>query len=525
MHKKQEVIIRYYRNGESISKIARELGICRKTVRRYLAHYSDKKETLSIDRVVDEKELISEIVAVPSYDSSNRQKRKLSAELVSVVTKCLEENEKKRNRGQHKQQMKKIDIFEYLRTLGFDISYSSICTLINSLEVCRRERFIKQLYHPGDVCEFDWAEVKLFIKDKLRTYQLAVFTSAYGNYRYAYLFPRQNTACFQEAHALFFKHLGAVYKTMVYDNTRVAVRKFVGPYEKEPTEALLQLSMYYQFDFRFCNVRAGNEKGHVERSVEYVRRRAFSQYDRFDSLEEANAYLLAFCNTLNFKPQKGKENRTAHALKEEEKAHMLASPPLFEYAAISRLRVDKYGTITVDSCHYSVPEEYTKKVIAAKVYVSEIICFDDDNKAICKHKKSHGLGEWIIDLDHYLKTLRAKPGAIRGSVAFAQMKEEYKHLCARYFASDYKDFIELLLYMKQKNIALEKVKQVIKQLESISPLDISTMKIRTILERNDEESIADKTKTEIDEAASQQLAELSQLIPQNSNLQMKEVIV
>lgn len=53
---------------------------------------------------------------------------------------------------------------------------------------------------------------------------------------------------------------------------KVAVKRFVGRQEKEPTEALLKLSTYYGFAFRFCN---GNEKGHVERSVEYIRRKAF----------------------------------------------------------------------------------------------------------------------------------------------------------------------------------------------------------------------------------------------------------
>jgi transcriptional regulator with XRE-family HTH domain len=31
---------------------------------------------------------------------------------------------------------------------------------------------------------------------------------------------------------------------------------------------LLQLSIYYGFQFRFCNVRSGNEKPHVERTVD-----------------------------------------------------------------------------------------------------------------------------------------------------------------------------------------------------------------------------------------------------------------
>lgn len=41
----------------------------------------------------------------------------------------------------------------------------------------------------------------------------------------------------------------------------VAVKNFVGLSEKEPTDSLLKLSIYY--DFRFCNAYAGNEKGHV----------------------------------------------------------------------------------------------------------------------------------------------------------------------------------------------------------------------------------------------------------------------
>lgn len=61
------------------------------------------------------------------------------------------------------------------------------------------------------------------------------------------------------------------YHTVVYDNMKVSVKRFVGPGEKAPTEALLQLSGYYGFNFRFCNVRRGNEKGQVERSVDKVK--------------------------------------------------------------------------------------------------------------------------------------------------------------------------------------------------------------------------------------------------------------
>ena len=70
---------------------------------------------------------------------------------------------------------------------------------------------------------------------------------------------------------------------MVYDNMKVAVKSFVGT-EKKPTEALLDLSSFYGFEYRFCNARSGNEKGNVEESVKVVRKEVFSVCDKFSSL-------------------------------------------------------------------------------------------------------------------------------------------------------------------------------------------------------------------------------------------------
>ena len=126
-----------------------------------------------------------------------------------------------------------------------------------------QEAFIRQGYAEGSTCEFDWAEVKLNLDGKYRRYYLAVFTSAFSNYRYALLFERQDSLAFKEAHICFFEHVGGVYQQMVYDNMRVAIARFVGKNEKIPTEGLLQLSRWYRYQWRFCNTAKGNEKGHV----------------------------------------------------------------------------------------------------------------------------------------------------------------------------------------------------------------------------------------------------------------------
>ena len=77
------------------------------------------------------------------------------------------------------------DILEHLHELGYDIGYTSVCNHINKKLERRKEAFIRQVYAPGDVCEFDWGEVKLEIGGHMRTLYMAVFTPALSNYRYA----------------------------------------------------------------------------------------------------------------------------------------------------------------------------------------------------------------------------------------------------------------------------------------------------------------------------------------------------
>lgn len=144
---------------------------------------------------------------------------------------------------------------------------------------------------------------------------------------------------------------------MVYDNTKVVVKKFVGPSEKEPTEALLKLSLYYGFNYSFCNARTGWEKGHLERSVEHIRRKAFSYQDEFSSLEEAQKYLETICNQLNLLSQTDSGKNALDILKEEQ-AYLLPHLPKYDTARICELRVDKYSTVCIDTCHYSVPDVY-----------------------------------------------------------------------------------------------------------------------------------------------------------------------
>jgi hypothetical protein len=482
--KKQKIIIDYFTKGLNKTEIAVKTGLDWKTVNKYVQQYQDAKDSLIQKKdAARNLEIIESITEAPKYNILNRKKRKITEELILEVQKCIDDNKLKRERGQKKQQMKKVDIFNHVIALGFDIGSSSVNCLINDLESQAKEAFIKQEYSPGDICEFDWGEVKIKIKGEIRKFYIAVFTSAYSNYRFAVIFNRQNTQAFWRSHALFFDHIGGVYSEMVYDNMRVAVKKFIGYSEKEPTEGLLKLSMYYLFNFRFCNIGKGNEKGHVERSVEYVRRKAFCKKDAFESLEEANKHLLDTCIRLNNNPQKSKNNKTSNEVLIEEKPHLTPAPVMFECAEIDVKRIDSYSTASVFGNRYSVPEEYVGKMIDIKIYPENLIFYFNSNK-VCEHERSYEYQKWFIILDHYLKTLRTKPGALQGSVALKQSDIKLKNLYIHYYKGRERDFIELLLYKAEKGKTVDRIESAITELKQIGIMEITTDKIKTICERN-----------------------------------------
>ncbi len=450
MKQKQEIVIGCYLEGKSCLTITRETGLNWRTVSKYVKQYKKaQNRALKAGKISDGSVLLSEAVEPPVYDSSGRGKRKLNEAMISEIEKCLEENKAKVLRHQSKQRMKKIDIHEHLRSLGYDIGYTTIATFISDLEKRKNETFIRQEYNPGEVCEFDWGEVKMKVDGVFRSYQLAVFTAAYSNFRFAVMFERQNMLSFLRSHALFFEYIGGSYSCMVYDNMKVAVKKFTGS-EKEPTEGLLKLSMYYLFRYRFCNVRKGNEKGHVERSVEYIRRKAFcrKESEKFKTLEEANAYLLEVCSKLNGQPQKLKNGLTGLEMFIEEKPCLNESVPPFECSELAQKRVDKYGTVSICQNMYSVPEEHTGMMVDVRIYPEKIVCYSDGNK-ICEHRRTYGSHEWNINLEHYLKTFLRKPGALPGSVALKN-SFELKTIYENHFKGEEKDFIELLLYRPVK---------------------------------------------------------------------------
>lgn len=438
-------IISAYERTMSMRAVSRELGLSRKTVKKYVLEYLSAKSG-------GDETLVAYLKSEPSYKSATREKRALTGDVCRMIDVCLRDNREKRDRGDRKLCMKATDIHARLKSLGYKVSYPSVCnyirtTLGNAYEL--QECFIRQSYPPGRDCEFDWGELYLTIGGRRMKLYMAVFTLAYSNHRAAYLFLQQDTQAYMESHRLYFKMLEKVPHRMVYDNMRVAVASFVGG--KHPTDALIRMEAAYRFSHRFCNARSGNEKGHVERSVEFVRRKAFCELDSFDTIQDAQEHLVRTCSELNC-PLCTCEGSAEQKL-EEELRHMLPMKREISSFEQQSYHVDKYGTIVVRGIHYSVPDDLVGKKVTVFIYSNRIVVYHD-RKVVATHEKTPVNG-WKLDLMHYLCTFGKKPGSVAGSTALSMASEDLQELFNDHFVDSPSDFVLLLKKTREKGLTLE----------------------------------------------------------------------
>ena len=102
MDTKQEITRRYLREGDSERKIARDLQINRKTVKKYLLEHLKAQEK-SEDEGNTESLAGYTTASAPVYNSSGRYKRKLTDEIKTLIQEQVGENDRKKREGLRKQ--------------------------------------------------------------------------------------------------------------------------------------------------------------------------------------------------------------------------------------------------------------------------------------------------------------------------------------------------------------------------------------------------------------------------------------
>ncbi|MGM0411391.1 MAG: Mu transposase domain-containing protein, partial [Bacillota bacterium] len=204
----------------------------------------------------------------------------------------------------------------------------------------------------------------------------------------------------------------------------------------------------------------------------------------FDSLEKANDYLLGKLNKLNSIKKQRFANKSPLDKLNEEKDYLKKLMPTYDVARDKECRVNKYSFIVIEQNRYSVPDYLVGKFVMAKIYSDKIKIYYKDN-LVAEHERNYKLHRCMIDIEHYLSTLKRKPGALRNSLALEKSAPAIKEIYHNFFDNNSiiktKEFLELLEIIKEKG--LKKVDKAIKRLAKNKRSMVTTDNIKTMVYR------------------------------------------
>lgn len=327
----QSAITTLFKAGRSQRWIARELGLHRKTVRRYAEELLDSKCTIAPTGKVGR----------PSRCEEYRERIKSKVDVGLTAQR----------------------IYQDLQVeVGFASGYDSVRRFVQKLKAEDPEIVWRMECEPGEEVQIDYGEMYVLEDEKGRrkkAYFLRVLLSC-SRKGYTEASYRPNTESFIRCLENALRHFGGVARRACIDNLRVVVKK-ADWYEPEIHPKLLSFARHYGFTFMPARPGTPTDKGKVENAVKYVKNNALKGR-RFQSLGELNAFLQNWENQIADQRIHGTTRKQVqrHFLEVEKPCLLPLPDSLFEYFEEGRRKVHRDGYVEVKRAYYHVPGEYVR---------------------------------------------------------------------------------------------------------------------------------------------------------------------
>ena len=141
--------------------------------------------------------------------------------------------------------------------------------------------FVPLVHSPGHA-QADFGEAMAVIGGVARKVHFLAFDLPHSDACFVKAYPAETTEAFCDGHNAAVAFFGGVPRSILYDNTKLAVARILGDGKRQRTRVFTELQSHYLFEDRFGRPGKGNDKGKVERSAS---RRNFLAVPRAESLD------------------------------------------------------------------------------------------------------------------------------------------------------------------------------------------------------------------------------------------------
>ncbi len=321
-------------------RIARELGVNRETVGRYLRLAKPAISTTGFEASCDVKPAISTAGTVAGRKSQCEPLAEAIAAKVEV--------------GLSAQRIYQ----DLVEENGFRDSYESVKRFVRKLRAAKPQRVWRVECQPGEELQLDFG-LGAPLDDpqgKTRRSWVLRMVLSYSRKGYSEAVSRQDTETFLRCLENGLRSFGGAPLLLNLDNLKAAVLK-ADWFDPEINPKLADFCRHYGMHVVPCRPGTPQHKGKVERGIGYVRSNALKGR-RFKSLSEENLFLSHWEKGVADKRIHGTTRKQVMACFAEERPHLQPLPSaLFPSYQEARRNVHRDSYVEVARAFYEVPTE------------------------------------------------------------------------------------------------------------------------------------------------------------------------
>ena len=304
----------------------------------------------------------------PGYVRTRPPVRPKLDPFIGIIDRILEEDKDRPKKQRHTSKR----IFERLRDeYGFTGKITIVKDYICGVRQRRREMFVP-LTHPPGHAQVDFGEALAVIGGVERKIHFLAMSLPHSDACFVKAYPGETTEAFCDGHVSGFSFFGGVPRSILYDNTRIAVARILGDGKRQRTRVFSELRSHYLFEDRFGRPGKGNDKGKVEGIVGYCRRNFLVPMPRFRNFDDLNTHLEACCAKRWAEQLRGHDQTVGERL-ERDRA-VLQRLPAIAYDACDKRpgRVSSLSLVRYRGTDYSVPTRFGHCEVLVRGYVHEV---------------------------------------------------------------------------------------------------------------------------------------------------------
>jgi len=385
---------------QSVRQIARQMGIHRATVRKYLGQAEPRR----VEKAPRGEPVMATVG--PRIDS-------------------LIQEWKGRSGGKHR--ITSVRVHRQLIEEGLCVGERTVRKYLSEKRRKAAEVYIPLVHRAGDEAQVDFFEVTVDLAGERKRVWKFLLRLMHSKRDLVWLYERCNQVSFFDGHVRAFAAIGAVPRRLVYDNLSSAVKRRVKTGERELSERFMALCAHYRFEPCFARPGEGHDKGGVEGRGKTIRLQHLTPIVEGATLPDISRWLQSDLDK-RWEKSKAPDGRPVGDLYDEDQFSMNPLPPNpFEAREVRPVSVSRSATVTVMGAVYSVPSSWARLEATAYIGVEDI-------QLVCRgNEHTHRLqpkGGESINYRDYLPELARKPQAVRqvAPELLAELGEPYGRL-------------------------------------------------------------------------------------------------